>query len=168
MSDIASFPPIASPDARLLILGSIPGKASLDARQYYAHPRNQFWPIMASLLGFPPDDTYVDKTRHLIRAHIALWDVVAACHRSGSLDADIDKTSVRVNDFANFLRLHRDITRIYFNGATAEQTFRRRVLPTLDIDDSMTLHRLPSTSPAYAGLRFQQKLAAWSVVLENH
>ncbi|MBS3965390.1 MAG: DNA-deoxyinosine glycosylase [Methylomonas sp.] len=166
MTAIYSFPPIASPDAQTLILGSIPGQASLAANQYYAHPRNPFWRIMAALLGFLPDAAYADKTRHLLRANIALWDVVASCQRPGSLDSNIDQASVIANDVPAFLADHPGINRVFFNGSTAEHSFRRLVLPQLDAC-SLVLQRLPSTSPAHASLSFAEKLAAWSVVLES-
>ncbi len=165
MSDIESFPPISDQHARILILGSIPGTASLQARQYYAHPRNQFWPILAELLSFEPNASYPDKTQALINAGIALWDVVQSCHRPGSLDANIDKHSVTANDFVRFFQTHPKIGAVFFNGATAEQTFRRLVLPTLDVSH-LGFYRLPSTSPAHAGLNFQQKLEDWRRVLE--
>lgn len=166
MSDIESFPPIADARARILILGSIPGAASLQAQQYYAHPRNQFWPILGELLGFDPAADYAVKTQALRDAGIALWDVVKSCHRPGSLDSNIAKHSVVTNDFAGFLREHTKIGTVFFNGATAEQTFRRLVLPSLNAED-LHLRRLPSTSPAHAGLNFSQKLVSWRVVSDT-
>jgi hypoxanthine-DNA glycosylase len=163
LSDIESFPPIAGPRARVLILGSIPGIASLQAGQYYAHPRNQFWRILGELLGFDPVAAYADKTQALQDVGIALWDVVKACHRPGSLDANIDKQSIVANDFAGFLQSHPGIEQIFFNGATAEHTFQRLVRPNLQ--SGLKLQRLPSTSPANAGQSYQQKLESWRVVL---
>lgn len=163
MSDIQSFPPIADPNARILILGSIPGKASLEAGEYYAHPRNQFWPIIAELLQCGPLPDYPSKAQALLDANIALWDVMQSCYRPGSLDAAIDKSSVVANDFQGFLAAHPRIQQIFFNGATAEQTFRRLALPDL-LDTNLHLQRLPSTSPAHAALSLQQKLQSWSVI----
>ncbi len=94
------FPPIARADARLLILGSLPGRASLDARRYYAHPRNAFWPILGDLLGFDPAAPYQARVDALLAARVAVWDVCAAAVRPGSLDAAIAPASVRPNDFA--------------------------------------------------------------------
>ncbi len=163
MSDIESFPPLADPRARVLILGSIPGIASLQAGQYYAHPRNQFWRILGELLGFDAAAAYADKTQALQDAGIALWDVVKACHRPGSLDANIDKQTIVANDFAGFLQAHPAIGWIYFNGATAEHTFQRLVQPHLQ--SGLNFQRLPSTSPANAGQSYQQKLESWRLVL---
>ncbi|MCK9607085.1 MAG: DNA-deoxyinosine glycosylase [Methylomonas sp.] len=163
MSDIQSFPPIAGPNARILILGSIPGKASLDAGEYYAHPRNQFWPIIAELLQCGPLPDYASKTQALLDANIAVWDVMQSCFRPGSLDAAIEKRSIIVNDFQGFLADHPRIRYIFFNGATAEQAFKRLVLPGLTKPD-ICLQRLPSTSPAHAAWSLQQKLQSWSVI----
>ena len=164
MAAVCSFPPVAAPDARLLILGSMPGEASLRAGQYYAHPRNAFWPIMGDLLGFSPDLPYADRLQRLTASGIALWDVIAGCERSGSLDADIVRTSVRTNDFAGFLTAHPGIERVFFNGAAAETNFRRHVLPQATANHCRLL-RLPSTSPAHAARGYAEKLAAWSVVV---
>ncbi len=160
MSVAVSFPPVAAPDARLLILGSMPGVASLNAQRYYAHPRNAFWPIMAILLGFAVDTPYERRLQHLLAARIALWDVLASCYRPGSLDSAIDPASQVANDFDRFLREHPHIQRICFNGGKAAQSFRRQVLPTLTRTD-LDFVQLPSTSPAHASLSFDAKLARW-------
>lgn len=163
MVHLASFPPVAAPDARILILGSMPGQASLNAGRYYAHPRNDFWPIMGELFGFSPDSPYPQRLQALQAAGIALWDVIAACERSGSLDADIVPDSIRANDFSAFFAVHREIRDVFFNGAAAEQAFRRHVLPRLPVA-GLSFRRLPSTSPAHAAQGYAQKLAAWSVI----
>ena len=164
MSRIQGFPPVATASAHTLILGSMPGAASLRAGQYYAHPRNAFWPIVSELLGVTAGASYAARTRALKSAGVALWDVLQSCERQGSLDARIQPQSGTVNDFRQFLRTHRRVTRIYFNGSTAEIIFRRQVLPMLD-DDCAVLTRLPSTSPAHAALSFAEKLQAWRVIL---
>ena len=162
-----SFAPVAGASARVLILGSMPGVASLKAEQYYAHPRNQFWPIMAALLGFDPvARTYPERLLDLLAADIALWDVLQSCHRPGSLDADIAPDSIVANDFATFFQRHPAISHVYFNCLAAEQHFKRQVLLRQDLPD-VQLHRLPSTSPAHAALNFAAKLAAWRVIGEN-
>ncbi|MBB5349279.1 DNA-deoxyinosine glycosylase [Desulfoprunum benzoelyticum] len=163
---IAGFPPVAAADARLLILGSIPGRASLQHQQYYAHPRNAFWPIIIQVFGAAPDLPYPDKLRLLTDHGIALWDVIGQCRRPTSLDSDIEPVSVQVNDFSRFLAAHRHIATICFNGTTAEATFRRRILPFLDLErQPLTFHRLPSTSPANAGCSYADKLARWRSAL---
>jgi hypoxanthine-DNA glycosylase len=141
----------------------MPGVASLRAGQYYAHPRNLFWPILGELLGLPPETPYAERARALSAAGIALWDVLQSCTRAGSLDADIKKDSVVPNDFATFFAHHPRVTRVYFNGSAAEQCFRRWVLPTLPARD-LAYERLPSTSPAHAAMSYEEKLAAWRLV----
>lgn len=168
MSRVFSFPPVEGQDARVLILGSMPGKASLEASQYYAHPRNAFWHIMRALLPLREDASYADRTRTLIEHRIALWDVMQSCEREGSLDSDIVEHTIQPNDFDTFLTAHPCITRIYFNGAKAEQSYLRHVRPGLSpIHHSLPHTRLPSTSPAHAAMAFEQKLEAWKVVVKE-
>ncbi|UCV11368.1 DNA-deoxyinosine glycosylase [Dechloromonas denitrificans] len=164
MSLLAGFPPLVAPGARALILGSMPGKASLAAARYYAHERNSFWRIMGDLLDAGPDRPYAERLHRLAGAGIAVWDVIAACERESSLDADIVSATVRVNDFQSFFAVYRDIRVIFFNGAAAETNFRRHVLPGLE-EGRFVLQRLPSTSPAHAALTYAEKLAAWSAIV---
>ena len=161
MSLSRCFPAVTDPGARLLILGSMPGQASLQAARYYAHPRNAFWSIMGDLFAAGPDLPYPQRLARLQAAGIAFGDVIAACERPGSLDAAIVAPSVRANDFAGFFAGHPNIERVYFNGAAAESSFRRHVLPGLP-GFALPLIRLPSTSPAHAALSYGEKLAAWS------
>lgn len=163
---VVGFPPLARSDASLLILGSMPGQASLAAGQYYAHARNSFWPILGALLGFSPDAPYSERTEALLAARIAVWDVLHSCQRSGSLDADIDLSTAQPNDFRAFFLAHPAIKCIAFNGGLAERTFRRQVLPAMG---SLTLElvKLPSTSPAHASLTFEQKRSAWAGFLNR-
>ena len=158
----AGFPPIASTEARILILGSLPGKRSLEEAQYYAHRHNAFWRIMAELFGIEGD--YANRCRQLKAHRIAVWDVLASSVRPGSLDADIRLDSARANDFAGFLSDHAQINRICFNGRKAEQMFRKLVVPTL-VGAMPELVSLPSTSPAYAALSFDAKLEIWAGML---
>ncbi|MEX1994680.1 MAG: DNA-deoxyinosine glycosylase [Steroidobacteraceae bacterium] len=162
---IHGFPPIARPSARLLILGSMPGVASLQAGEYYAHPRNQFWRIAGELFGFDPTARYAARTRALAAAGIALWDVVGRCVRTGSLDAAIDDATILANDFAAFLATHRRISRVCFNGRKAESAWRRHVLPDLPPLRPFEYRLLPSTSPAYAGMSYRRKLKIWRSAL---
>lgn len=152
------FPPISSANAHTLILGSLPGVRSIQAAQYYAHPRNAFWQIMAELVGAAGD--YQVRCNILIEHGIAVWDVLASSVRPGSLDADIDMATARVNDFAEFFTNHPRIERVCFNGQKAEKIFRSRVM----LDDAHDIYRLailPSTSPAHASMGYEQKLKLW-------
>lgn len=159
MAHIRSFPPVADTNANVLILGSMPGKKSLEQNQYYAHPQNDFWKIMGELVGASPQLPYAQRLAALKSSGIALWDVLAACERGeSSLDSKIKEEAA--NNFAEFFARHPHITKVCFNGSKAEQCFRKfvqgkQVLPPL------TLQRLPSTSPAYAGMRYAEKLKAW-------
>jgi hypoxanthine-DNA glycosylase len=164
---IASFAPAADANARILILGSVPGTASLAAGQYYAHPHNAFWKIMAVLLGVPHDAPYATRIDAVQRAGIALWDVLHSCVRPGSLDAAIDTHSVRANDIPGLLATCPAIARICFNGSAAEKFFRRHLAASL-AQRPIEYVRLPSTSPAHAALRFEHKLAHWRAALLAH
>ena len=159
-----SFPPLANAQARVLILGSMPGQASLAATQYYAHARNAFWPIMGALVGAGPELPYPQRLQRLQAAGIALWDVLAECERPGSLDAAIVAASVRANDFAGLLPELPALRAIAFNGSAAEQAFCRHVLPALP-GLRVDLLGLPSTSPAHAARSLAQKLAEWQRLL---
>ncbi|MDB6060692.1 MAG: DNA-deoxyinosine glycosylase [Verrucomicrobiaceae bacterium] len=163
---IYSFPPISTPQARILILGTMPGKMSLIQQQYYAHPRNAFWPIMGELFSFDAREDYALRKTRLMRAEVALWDVLQSCIRESSLDSDIDNKSIVANNFSDFLDAHPLIDRIGFNGAKAAQLFRRHVQPFLAIEkQTLNYLFLPSTSPAHAGKTFSDKLLAWRAIL---
>ncbi len=167
MDLLHSFPPLARADARILILGSMPGVASLEAGQYYAHPRNAFWPIMAALTGCAATAPYAQRTCALLDTGIAVWDVLAACERTGSLDTAIAPASMQANDFAGFFHAHPQIRHVFFNGGLAEQSFRRLVLKpqqaAIAPAPPFTCHflRLPSTSPAHAGRSLAEKQRVW-------
>ena len=162
-SPIASFPPIADARSRVLILGTMPGKESLRAAQYYAHPRNAFWKIMGDLVGAGLDLAYGARVQKLKAAHIAVWDVLASCTRESSLDSDIVADTMVVNDFDVFYRAHPAITNVFFNGAIAEKFYRLHV-QSRHPHGVLNYRRLPSTSPAHAGMRYAQKLDAWTAV----
>lgn len=147
----------------MLILGSMPGVASLEADAYYAHPRNVFWPIMGELFGAGPELPYAERCERLQAAGVAVWDVLRECRREGSLDASIEPDTEQANDLAGLFARWPRIDRVVFNGQKAEAAFRRHVAATLsgEVVDRLTLVRAPSTSPAYASLSFEEKLAAW-------
>ena len=158
-----SFPPACASDARVLVLGSMPGEASLAAAQYYAHPRNAFWPIMGALFGAGPALPYPERLQRLQAAGVALWDVIAACERQGSLDSAIAPASIEANDFARLFRDCPQIRHVFFNGSAAEAAFRRHVRGRIALP-ALSFTRLPSTSPAHAARSFEAKLAAWQPV----
>lgn len=160
---VTGFAPLVGPGARVLILGSLPGVASLQAGAYYAQPRNAFWPIMGALFGAGPGLDYRQGVA-LLRAHgVAVWDVLHAAVRPGSLDAAIDPATQVANDFAGFFAANPDLGHVFFNGAKAEALFFRLVTARpCRVDCAYT--RLPSTSPAHAALSLADKRAAWSVL----
>ena len=148
----------------MLVLGSLPGQVSLQHRQYYAQPRNAFWPVMSALFGFELDLAYPLRLAALVQHKVALWDVCASASRPGSLDAAIVQASVVPNDFAGFFASHEHVTAVFFNGAKAASLYRRLVLPTLPANRPIMYEVLPSTSPAHAALPLAAKRARWSGV----
>ena len=116
------------------------------------------------MVGAQPHLPYLDRIEILNSYGIALWDVLKSCQRTTSLDADIEKSSMVVNDFPHFFASHPQIQYVFFNGSTADQTFRKRVLPHIE-KPILQLHRLPSSSPAHASLSFQDKLKSWQCIL---
>ncbi len=158
---IVAFPPIISAHAHTLILGTMPGVRSLTANQYYAHPQNQFWRFMGDIYGAGPELPYEQRVQILKDKGISVWDVVHACEREGSMDADIREETV--NDFEGFYRENPGIRRVVFDSLTAEAIYKKRVLPRLTRDISYA--RVPSPSPAHARLRYEDKLALWRAAL---
>jgi hypoxanthine-DNA glycosylase len=137
-------------------------------RQYYAQPQNGFWRIMDALFGAGPALAYLARVERLVACHVAVWDVLAAGERSGSLDSAIVENSIVTNDFGAFFERHREIRLVCFNGAKAAELYRRRVLPKLEPQlAALESLRLPSTSPAHASMRFEQKLERWSDALRD-
>ena len=154
----SGFPPVAGENARVLILGSLPGVRSIQDVEYYAHPQNSFWRIMQALTGANGD--YAQRCQTLLDCRIALWDVLANSVRPGSLDANIDMATATTNDFSEFFSKHTAIDRICFNGQTAAKIFANRVV--LDASNTgLQLHTLPSTSPAFAAMSYADKLDRW-------
>jgi hypoxanthine-DNA glycosylase len=154
------FEAIADSDARVLILGTLPGVKSLERREYYAHPRNSFWWIMGKLVGASLDLAYEDRLRQLRKSGIALWDVCRSAERSGSSDANILMKTVEANDFRSFLGDHPRIGLICFNGQGPERIFRRKVMPSLTGIRPIPHRVLDSTSPAHA-IKPEEKLLCW-------
>lgn len=157
------FPPVSSPSARVLVLGSLPGLLSLERGEYYANPQNAFWKIVAAQVPGLPSD-YAGRASALIERYVALWDVLAAGTRSGSLDGEIAGDAVP-NNFPAFFNVHKRITLIAFNGATAAKLYERHVIPRLT-DSLRAIARvtLPSTSGAHAALSVAKKVARWAEI----
>lgn len=152
---IYSFPPLTHPEATVLLLGTMPGVQSLERQQYYGNPRNHFWRILFTISNTALPTDYQAKQRLLLQNNIALWDVLQACERQGSLDSAIQEEVP--NDFEHFLAAHPKLTHIGFNGQQAAKYFKKYV----SVDKRYTLATLPSTSPAHAGMSFEAKLAVW-------
>ena len=157
---IYGFPPVCGPDARILILGSMPSVRSLEQGEYYAHPRNAFWRIQAALFDEPFTQDYGLRLERIQRHGIALWDSAASCVRSGSLDSAI--TSAIPTDVPALLAAHPTIGHIVFNGRAA-QTLFLRFHRQIALRLPCTL--LPSTSPAAAAYSFEEKLEKWKCIL---
>ena len=162
---LTGLPPSVGTGCRVLVLGSMPGDASLQAARYYAHPRNRFWPVMASLCGFATDVAYEDRLRGLHKAGVGLWDVIGQCERRGSLDTAIVRSSEVANSVGDLLLAHRSIVAIALNGGKAADAFRRHLQPTLPPGRALAVFALPSTSPAHAAMNVAALQEAWSVVV---
>ena len=164
---LKGFPPLVATGARALVLGSMPSAASLAQHQYYAHPRNQFWLIMCTLLGADFNQPYAQRCRALLNHRIALWDVVARCHRVGSLDTAIAEETIVTNDVCALLKHYKTIHFVFFNGAKAKEIYNKYILPTLPSTLKIDYKQLPSTSPAYAALPLQSKIQIWRQVKKS-
>ena len=153
-------------DCRLLILGSMPGTVSLAQAQYYAHPRNRFWPVMGQLCGFDPALPYPQRLAALQAAGVGLWDVLERCRRQGSLDAAIERGSEQVVPLVELLPRLPQLRAIACNGATSARLFQRHLAPELiRLRPGLTFFSLPSTSPAHAAIDLPGLLARWQVLL---
>ena len=155
------LPALWRSDARILILGSLPGIASLRAAQYYAHPRNQFWPLMQQLFDIEATQPYPARLQALQQAQVALWDLIAAAERRGSLDSAINPASIQCNDFAQLLCQLPQLQAVWLNGGTAAKNWHKLIKNGLQLPPQVQVFTLPSTSPAHAALSFQHKLLAW-------
>lgn len=154
---LAGLAPVLDADTRVLVLGSFPGAASLAAAQYYAHPRNQLWPILAALTGEPLAALpYAERLPRLLAHGIGLWDVLGSCAREGSLDSAIRQPAA--NDFARLRELCPLLETVGFNGQAAG-----KFAPQFAAQGYRTLV-LPSTSPAHAALSLAQKLEQWNML----
>lgn len=157
---ITGLEPIGNMNPKILILGTFPGKKSLEQQQYYANRRNLFWECMACICRVESNQEYEDWFRILDERGICVWDVLKSCTREGSQDKRI--TNGKTNNFKTFLA-RSNSRAIFFNGRKAEKLFRRYVVPELDVLPP-TMEYLPSTSPANAGMTEDEKLSEWRKV----
>lgn len=156
------FPAQVSAQCRVLVLGSMPGIASLQAAQYYAHPRNRFWPLMQALCGVDARLDYAARIAALNAAGVGLWDVIGRCQRRGSLDAAIVRGSEVPNRLGALIAGLPQLRAVACNGGTAHQAFMRFIAPSLALDGRpLAIWSLPSTSPANAAWPLPRLQAAW-------
>ena len=155
---LRSFPAIADKNSRVLVLGSMPGPEALRRRQYYGFPGNHFWRLTSALLGVDDPQTYSARVNMLKKGGIALWDTISACTRPSALDSDI--RGAVPNDITGLLRKYPGIKAVFANGRTAEKTLKKHFENRLTV----SIHYLPSSSPANAGIGFSGKLKAWRLV----
>jgi hypoxanthine-DNA glycosylase len=160
--ELKGLPPLLDKNIRLLVLGSFPSVASLRAQQYYGHPQNQFWKIMATLLSPNAAEvlamTYPERAQWLLSQNVGLWDIYAVCERKGSSDAHIKNS--QLNDFRSLREICPRLVAVAHNGG---ESFKHAKF-TLTL--GLSVHRLPSTSPAHASWTFERKCEAWRSVLQ--
>ena len=161
MQKISSFPPIINENSKILILGSIPGVKSLEMQQYYAHPQNKFWKIICEIFNEDFTTDYAERIKILEKHHIALWDVIDTCERKGSLDSEI--RNEEANKIEELLQNFPNIKAIFCNGQKSYKNLQK----ILGKKFRMPIIVLPSTSPAYAGLSYFDKLKSWYIILEK-
>lgn len=166
-SALHGLPPAVAESTRVLVLGSMPGMASLRAQQYYAQPRNRFWPLLSTLCGFDAALPYAQRIAAANAAGVGLWDVLGACDRAGSLDSAILRGSEVANPIAALCVGLPDLRAIALNGGKAAQAFARHVEPQFDGGLRLRIHRLPSTSAANAAYARPQLQAAWALLRDE-
>ena len=152
-----SFEPVLAPEARVMIVGSMPSVKSLADAQYYAHPRNAFWPILFDIWGVVPHNDYERKKAMLCEHGVALWDAAACCEREGSLDSSM--RGVVYNDFSRVYAVCPRIGVVLCNGGTAFSLFMRS-----GFAGERRVLRMPSTSPAYT-MPYEEKRRVWKAAL---
>ncbi|MEP7058321.1 MAG: DNA-deoxyinosine glycosylase [Caldimonas sp.] len=161
MKTLEGLAPVVRPDTRLVVLGSFPGVASLQAQQYYGHPRNHFWPILSALFGIDlPALPYPDRLDAVLARGVGIWDVYASCRREGSLDSAIE--APRLNDLASLRRVAPRLCAVVHNGGESARSMKHTQALGVDV------LRLPSTSPANASWNFARKLEAWRAAFERY
>lgn len=155
------FPPIFGEHPNILILGSLPGIASISQQQYYAHRQNAFWRILEALFQIPANADYATRREQVKATKLAIWDVCHSAYRPGSLDSAITHNTVVANDINGLLAQHPSIKLIAFNGNAAASLFQKHIQLARPVATVI----LPSTSPANAGIPYATKLEKWSQIL---
>jgi len=158
----SGFPPVAGDNPEILILGSLPGVASIRQQQYYAHPRNAFWRILQALFGIDAGAPYLERCEQVKSARLAIWDVCHSAHRPGSLDSAIMADTVVTNDINGLLLRYPSIQIIGLNGGAAARLFKKHVR----LERQTQILALPSTSPAHAAMPYAKKLEKWAALLD--
>ena len=156
------FPPLIGSHPNILILGSLPGIASITQQQYYAHRQNAFWRILDALFQIPADADYITRCEQVKAARLAIWDTCHSAYRPGSLDSAITHNTVIANDINSLLVQYPSIKLIAFNGNAAATLFQKHV----QLECPVSIVTLPSTSPANASIPYVKKLERWSVLLD--
>lgn len=160
------LPPVVDESSRIMILGTLPGDKSLRQQQYYADPRNQFWPLLIDAFGMPVGETYPDRLKFLADRRVALWDVLESSERAGSTDSAITKP--KPNDFDDLFARFPGLRRVAFNGTKAKALWRTHIRPSNGVPhDSLALTTLPSSSgtPGRHVVPFDQKVVRWRELL---
>lgn len=165
MPEIQGFPPIVGDSPKILILGTMPSVASLTHQEYYANPQNLFWRIIGEHVKCRHDSSYETREQALMKAGVAVWDVLESCNREGSLDSRIEQEVP--NDIATFLEKYPTIVRIGLNGRTAEKLFKKYIVQNLRNKEHLQCFDLPSTSPANASISMKEKLERWAQLFEG-
>ncbi|WP_370979667.1 DNA-deoxyinosine glycosylase [Agaribacterium sp. ZY112] len=162
----SSFPPLYQESTEILVLGSMPGQVSLDAQQYYANRQNLFWSFVFACPRAELPNCYDQRIKVLFDRHIGLWDVLKHCHREGSLDSAISRSSEVANDLEVLVQSMPRLKRLCFNGKKARQLFDRHILKAGSFPVARyELVDLPSTSPANAAMSFETKALRWRQAL---
>lgn len=161
MRNCKSFPPSINNKSKILILGSMPGIKSLEEQQYYAHPNNRFWRVMAYICENPalPEVEYKQKLEILLKNNIALWDTIKSCKREGSLDSDIQNEIP--NDIKKLLKEYPNIIAIYLNGNKSYNAFKKY---NPDLPEKYKCFKMPSTSPANARYNLEKLITKWQII----
>lgn len=159
---LKAFKPIVTKDSVILLLGTMPSEKSILNQQYYGNPNNAFWKLMARVFNYSDLNTYKEKIHFIENHNLALWDVLAYCERSGSLDSSIKNPIA--NNFEVFFKLNPQIKHVFFTSKNAYNLYKKHVKKSYDL----TYHVLPSCSGAYAVMKFEEKLEHWKLIKNIH